>query len=209
VNQNDIKTVLKDKAKLKEYGFVAGTGLLVIVLYFFLLLKPQWNSFKKHRAEVLKLKQDVVDAGRLINNIEDIKSERDELSEKNSRIEKKIPEEKEVTVQREYISSVAGESNVEIISLVKPVNASEPDVVPQANEKKQVNPFSEALVLVRSKGSYHQLGMFVNRIENSEIMRVKEFKIESFSKDDYKCSFRCLVGMLVRKEQEEKKSGIK
>ena len=196
---NNIKAYLKDNEKLRKYGWTAGTGVLILLVYYFLFLGPRAAALKKYQSQAGTLKQQVADASRLVSNLEAIREQKINLSERINLIEEKIPGEREVTVLLDYVSDMAGESKVEIIGL-EPVRANKTKLPPPLAEGEQVNPFSETLVLVRGKGGYHQLGKFINKIENSGIMRLKEFRVNGPAKAKEQCSFRCLVGMVVRRK---------
>ncbi|MCK4422990.1 MAG: type 4a pilus biogenesis protein PilO [Candidatus Omnitrophica bacterium] len=198
---NNIKNSFQDKEKLRKYGWTAGTGVLILLVYYFLFLGPQSAALKKYQSQAGTLKQQVADASRLVSNLEVIREQKINLSERINLIEGKIPGEREVTVLLDYVSDMAGESKVEIIGL-EPVRAGKIKRPPSLaqGQQLQINPFSETLVLVRGKGGYHQLGRFINKIENSGIMRLKEFRVNGPAKDKERCSFRCLVGMVVRRK---------
>lgn len=202
MNLLEIKSILKDKEKLQNIGTGIAMGFLVIIIYYLLFLRPQLVSLKKYGVQIASLKQNIASASRIINNIDNLKQERDRLSRKISQIEEKIPGHKEIALLLEYISNMARESEVKIVSL-EPVENDDDSFVSLISQEEQENmPFSEVHVLIWAKCGYHHFGTFVNRIENSSIMKVKEFKIESSARDPYNHSVKILVNMLVLKEKE-------
>jgi len=158
------------KNKKEMMIFIALAALFVVVVYFNFVLRPHATSCVCAVIKMNKLHSDLKSARANIRNIGKYKSDLDAYKEKVERYEKMLPAEQEIPNLLESLSGMAKSSSVKIVGIT-------PAVTKQA-QKGQI--YQEIPILISAKSGYHELGRFLDSLENSDrFMKVVDIAIKS------------------------------
>ena len=171
--KNKIKKIDLEKNK-KQLILICILFLLVVTyLYFAFFLRSNFGTFFSQIKEIRSVKTNIVSTKRDAGH-EDILLKR--LNSVESRItdyEKKLPAEQEIPMLIESVSEMARGSYVKILG-IRPVDSK--------NDKKSKSKkvYQEIPILISAKSGYHQLGVFINKLEGADrFMELSEIKINS------------------------------
>ncbi|MDP3804073.1 MAG: type 4a pilus biogenesis protein PilO, partial [Candidatus Omnitrophota bacterium] len=119
-----------------------------------------------------KMKADIKSQEIEIANIDKYKSEIGAYKDKVERYERMLPAEQEIPTLLESLSGMARSSGVKIVGIT-PVAISE--------EKKQEGQiYREIPILISAKSGYHELGNFLDKLEDSDrFMKVADIEIKA------------------------------
>ncbi|MDP8230994.1 MAG: type 4a pilus biogenesis protein PilO [Candidatus Gorgyraea atricola] len=181
---------LKEKQKL--YILFGIFGIAALVIYFNLLLKPQFRSFIANNREYCAVRVRVRNSENLITNEARIKKQHDELSKQVRLSEQQLAGHDEIAVLLEDFSSVAESSGVKILR-IKPLETL--DNISQAGGL-----YSEFPILIEARGGYHQCGVFVNNLESmTTFIRIDDVDIKGRSEDPRRHDIRLRVSTYITK----------
>ncbi len=163
-----------DEGKKKVLLIYASSLLVVFLVYFFFFLKPSIGKLfelvpqaHKLRAEIKEVRNDLDFEDRFKRNL-------GALRQKLGRYEKKLSREKEIPMLLESFSRLARSSRVKILSIT-PVEKKEKGISAE-------NIYQEVPIEIKAQSGYHELGTFINRLENDDrYMQVSDIKIKSNS----------------------------
>lgn len=95
--------------------------------------------------------------------------------EKIDRYEKMLPAEKEIPALLEDLSAMARDSNIKILGITPVVAAPEKN-----NRPRAAGIYQEIPILINAKSGYHELGDFINNLENARrFMKVIDIGIRA------------------------------
>ncbi|MFH1858598.1 MAG: type 4a pilus biogenesis protein PilO [Candidatus Omnitrophota bacterium] len=164
---------------------------LVVTVYFKFLLGPAFGELRSKRVELGRLKQDLTSLKTAQAKLPEIQAGIARLREKSMELETRFPSKEELPGLLERLSEVAEKAQVKIVE----IHPSEL----LRSEKKSSGPFEELPIAITAKSGYHELGAFINQLENSErIFAVKDIKIKSDSLDEKRHHVKLVVGTFVR-----------
>jgi len=167
------------KEKQKIYILAAIFGLAGVMLYYSLLLKPQFSSFMVKNKEFGIVKARVKNAGTLIANEAGIIRQHEELKKQADYLEKRLPSQDKISNILEDFSNIAEASGVKILK-IKPLE----DPMPSSKQKAGNNSYKEFPILIEARAGYHQLGFFVNKLEAMDrFIRVMDVDIMGNNRD--------------------------
>lgn len=159
-----------DKNKKRVIILIALAALFMVIVYFNFVLKPHITGCVSTVIKMNKLHSDLKHAEADIRNIGKYKSNLDAYREKVERYEKMLPAEQEVPNLLGSLSGMAKSSSVKIVGIT-------PAVTKQA-QKGQI--YQEIPILISAKSGYHELGRFLDNLENSDrFMKVADIAIKS------------------------------
>jgi Tfp pilus assembly protein PilO len=164
----DLKAQISKNQKLIIYGLIA---FCAVAADFTLFLKPTLADLKKTLPEIAKLKRRLTAAKSARLDIPGLNGQIKDLNERLSSYNKKFSTKEEKASLLEELSSMAKESDVKILA-VKPYTpvVQQPQAAGGAYQKFPI--------LIKAKAGYHQLGTFINKLENaSTFMRITYLKI--------------------------------
>ncbi|MCM8789699.1 MAG: type 4a pilus biogenesis protein PilO [Candidatus Omnitrophica bacterium] len=149
---------------------------VLFLLMDFNLLKMQLNGNKKLTAKIIKVKKDIDTLNQDLKKMEELKKRFEDSRGKTSTKLKKLLSEQELTFLLQYISGLAKQNDIQI-SQLKPARQSAAADFKKVGAGKQ--PASTAYsVSVDLICGYHDLGAFLNNLENGEIfIEAKSIKI--------------------------------
>lgn len=149
--------------KQKIYILVIIFSIAGLALYYNLLLKPQFLRFTANNKEFSVIKARVNNEEILIANEAGIKKQYDNFKKQADYFEKRLPGQDQVSSLLEDFSSVAESSGAKILR-IKPLEAP----APVSKQKNTNGFFAEFPILIEARAGYHQLGVFVNKLETMD-----------------------------------------
>ncbi len=160
------------KNRTQSMIFVGLVALLVLLVYFNLLLKPQVLRVADAVIKASRMSSDLRTAKSNIDKIGKFKKDIEAYRQKVDRYEKMLPAEQEIPGLLESLSAMAKSANIKIVGIT-PMFTGERD-----RQKSQI--YREIPILVSAKSGYHELGRFLGNLENSDrFMKVADIQIKS------------------------------
>ncbi|MDP2943653.1 MAG: type 4a pilus biogenesis protein PilO [Candidatus Omnitrophota bacterium] len=166
------------KIQLDKKKIIAGAIILLIILYidFTFILKSQFNLWKAINPKIAQLKKDIKKLNDDLAILSTSIKGKQETQETTQRTAEKIIKEEKIPNLLEEISKIANKRDVKIMQ-IKPLS-SPPTAKPElTTAATKLFPVSIKLDLL---GGYHQLGKFINDLENASVfMEVENLRISS------------------------------
>ena len=165
-NFNDFKKLQLDQ---KAIIIIIAASLIIIYLDYTFLIKRQIKAISKVSPKVAKIKKDLNDINKNLLAIQGLKNKQSASERKKF---KEIISQEEVALLLQEISSIANNDGVKILQ-IKP--SKEAQAKP---EKIADQTLSSLLVTLDLVCSYHNLGKFINDLEDARMfMQVQNIKI--------------------------------
>ena len=166
---------------IKEKNQVLVLFILVIAIilaaYFYFFLKPEIGALRKVLPKVAGLNKNIKEADKLIDNIDSFKTKIADLKEKVGQYETRLPTKKEISSILNHLSALASQEDIKITGIkeLKTIKG-------EMQEGEQA--YSGVPIEIDMKSGYHQLGKFINEIENSDrLMKIDDLEIKSSSEN--------------------------
>lgn len=171
---------LIEKIQLDKKKIIAGAIILLLLLYvdFAFILKSQFNLWKSVNPKISQLKKDIKKLNDDLAILSTSIKGKQETQETTQRTAEKIIREEKIPNLLEEISKIANKREVKIMQ-IKPLSHP-PTAKPElTTATTKLFPVSIKLDLL---GGYHQLGKFINDLENASVfMEVENLTISSQS----------------------------
>ncbi|MFH1380649.1 MAG: type 4a pilus biogenesis protein PilO [Candidatus Omnitrophota bacterium] len=165
-----------DDAKRKILILYGLIFLVVLALYIFVFLIPSFSKIFIIIPKARMLAENINSVTVDLKYKEALKSKAMNLDEKMSTYATKLSREKELPKLLESLSKIAKSSRVKILSITPLSAARLNKIFPE--ETKAV--YSEIPIAISAISGYHDLGIFINKLENDErYMEVSDIKIKS------------------------------
>ena len=143
--------------------------------YLYFVFVPQVIRVFELTVSTGKMKSELKSARVVIKDFERLKNGLKERSQKVESYEKKLPAEQEIPALLENLSNMAKDSDIKIVG-----------IVPAASSFKDDNPVKKSLIyreipiLITANSGYHELGHFLNNLENADrFMKVVDIDIKA------------------------------
>jgi Tfp pilus assembly protein PilO len=178
---------------------IAGCLILAYLDYSF-IMKLQIDSVKKLTPKIVKLRQDLDSFAKNFKKLQEVKKQESQTKENAPLKRRRLISENEITSLLQYISDAANKDSVKIMQIKPSKVALVPK--PGAKQSKQAEPekFTPLLFSLDLFAGYHNLGRFINDLENSEIfISVEEIKILSQEKDIFEQKVNFTLKTYVKK----------
>ena len=158
----------------REHYILSGLLLaIVVVLCFFFIFQPGFAKLKHFKLEAKKKLEEVKEAENVIAQRGALEKELKRIQEEIANYEKRLPVGKEIPKLLEELSARADDARIKFFSF-QPAESS-PLVVSSAL-------YTEIPIRMSLKSGYHELGKFINYLENSgRFMRVTDLSITADS----------------------------
>jgi Tfp pilus assembly protein PilO len=169
--KDKIISFLNDTDERMRYLIFAGVLLLIFMLDYFILMKPQLTALTKIIPKNRILIQDINKTKEDIQRIPEYKKSIDQSREKLDKFGTRILSKRQLSVILERISKLANENNVLIDDLM-PNMQSQEKILESPDRRYFTLP-----ILIELRGGYHNFGKFLNQIEKAEIV----FKVDSLT----------------------------
>ncbi len=157
----------------KNLPFVVIGIVIFLFIYKFVFIGPAIGTLSKLIPQASNIGSQISAAKKDINNKNNFMKELDGLQEKINTYKVKLPEEKEIPSILESLSDIAKDSDLKIdmIDLKKDTF--------DAKQQKKDSLYTVIPIVITAKCSYHQLGSFINKLENSErLIKVDDISID-------------------------------
>jgi len=187
--------LLINKEKKEFLILYAIVGVIVVIAYFYLILKPQVVGLISSFSQSGKLKKELSDTITQIKAMDGLKKQLDGFKSTQEYQEKKLPMEKEIPALLEGLSQTAKARGVKIVS-IKPL---EPQAV-SIDNKPAV--YTAVPIDVTVRCGYHELGYFINNLEDAErFMKIEEITVEADSNNPRIHNIKILVYSYILQEK--------
>jgi Tfp pilus assembly protein PilO len=188
----NFKDKLVKNQKIIIYGII--TASLLIANYT-MFLKPTIASLLETMPMLAQMRRQFADSRNLVASIPRYKTQIEHMREGISLHGKKFSTQQEISERLKDLSDMAKNSNAKIIS-IRPHPAIETRSADTGSGAYHKFPIS-----IRAICGYHQLGAFLNKLENDDtFMRVSDIKIESDQNDPSQHLVYILVNTYVLSE---------
>lgn len=173
----DLQT-LKENRSLQITAVIIVSYIVIAVSFYFLAIRPKLSTISQISKDI---KQKESALGKDVGYAEQEKKQREwvervkkRISELKSKIdyyEKMLPVEKDIPYLLQYLSQVARETEVKMIQIEKLAEI-------ESGEGQTL--YLTVPVVITLKGGYHNLGLFINKLENAErFMKIETISVSS------------------------------
>ncbi len=179
---DQVKDLLSDE-KNRMY-LMLGVTVAIGALYFVLLINPKISELIKTGTEIRTVNDKIALVDRRFKMLEHRTERLKELRAEIESYAKGLPGEKEVPEFLEELSAIAKTADVSILSIT-------PAPIRSIKEGKSVSYYSEMPISITAKSGYHQLGSFVNDLEEGKrFITIDTLRIKGDSRDPRKHNVR-------------------
>ena len=152
--------------KVQKIAIVAGISVLLIALYWFLVYRGQAEKLENKRAVLTKKQQELNEQKMILANLPKFRKETEEMKVKRQVALKQLPNKKDIDKLLKDVSTNAIDSGLEVL-LFKP------------EKEVKKNFYAEIPVQLKLSGSYHDLGLFYDKVANfPRIVNISDIKID-------------------------------
>jgi len=167
--------------RVQKIAILVGAVVVLIGLYWFLLYKNHSEKLDAKRAVLTKKQQELSEQKVILANLPKFRKETEEMKAKRQVALKQLPNKKDIDKLLKDISYYAIESGLEIL-LFKP------------SKEVQKNFYAEIPVELKLSGTYHDFGLFFEKIANlSRIVNVADLEIEKIREKGKEVSLKNLL----------------
>lgn len=175
----------------KKILLVSIAALLIIYLDFSFILKAQLNRVKSLRPKITKLKKDIAAFDKDSAAIKNLAGKQVNAPKRN----REVISEGELPLLIEELSGIANKNNVKIMQ----INTAK-DIKTKDEKKAQPADFSPRYITLDLTCTYHNLGSFINDLENlDKFVALQEIKIGRDVKDYLKENANLVLRTYVKK----------
>ncbi len=161
---------LDDSQKKILAGYGAGL-LAVLIVFFFLFLKPSAAALFKIISESGHLKSEIRTLEHDLEFEDKLKAKIDKITRDIEAYETSFTREKELPDLLENLSDLAQRSRVKILA-INPID------VKAAGKEDQI--YQAVPIAITAQSGFHDLGIFINKLEQGErYMQVKDIEIKA------------------------------
>jgi Tfp pilus assembly protein PilO len=169
--------------------------LFIIYLDYAFVIRLQFKAIKDLNPKITKLKKDLSELSSKLGGVQDLKTSQIAASQKLFAKTKKIIFEAEIPSLLQLVSELANKNDVKITQM-KPVK----ELPGKQDKSSQKVKFTPLLVSLELTCDYHDLGYFINALENAQtFIAVQEMKILSGEKDYLKQKVILVLRTYVKK----------
>ena len=177
--QFDLKNIDFKKIDFKDPGtqktiLIILVGINTLLIYMYFVFFPQVVNDINLTRNIIRTRGNLIAARSLIAEKGKLKDKAEEYDRKIELYEKKLPAQQEIPALLENLSKMAKNANITIIGIT-------PAASKTAKEKKNQNQvYKEIPILIKAKSGYHELGRFLNNLENADrFMKVTDISIKA------------------------------
>jgi type IV pilus assembly protein PilO len=178
-----------------RYGVLAGVGALVVAVYYMTLFGGVQTQLRVATAQLIEVQGKIAEARAVASNLETFRARREELAKRYETARERLPSATELPVLLTDVSSLGKKAGLEFRAF-KP----EPEV--------QRGFYVEVPIQVEFLGSYHQIGVFFDRLSKlSRIVNLSEFAM-TLKKEGGEAPLLAVKGVATTFRFIEKKGGV-
>lgn len=163
---------ITDKNRGQIFIFSGLIAIIIVILYLNFICIPQLSNFFSIVRERSALSAELRKTRIAVSEIDKLKKELGASRAKVSECEKMLPAQQEIPSLLENLSAMAKDSNVKIVGIT-PMTS---------NEDKSVKDrtYQEIPILINARSGYHELGKFIDNLENAvRFMKIADIWIKT------------------------------
>ncbi len=150
-------------------------ALAAAALYLYFVFVPQAMRVFQLTVNTGRTKSELRTARVVIKDFESLQKGLKERTQKVESYEKKLPAEQEIPALLENLSNMVKASDIKIVGIVPAMPYFKDD---KSAKKSQI--YREIPILITAKSGYHELGHFLNSLENADrFMKVVDIDIKA------------------------------
>ena len=173
---NNLKIMNELELDSKKLFLIFLVSAVVLYVDFSYILKSQLAGLSKNSVELAKRQSELSILEKDLMNMQNIKSKQTLPDQKGLLNSKRLITESQISTLLQDISNLANSNDVRILQ-VKP--SRDQNLAPNA-KTNTISGASPLYVTLDLLGGYHQLGKFINDLENGQtFVMVQDIKIES------------------------------
>lgn len=195
---------LKENKSIKIISTVIVSYFVLIISFYLLIVSPKLSILIKVSSGIKVKERAVKKIGNyqgLENKIEKAKNKMSELKLDIEYYEKMLPTEREIPRLLQYISQIARETNIKLIEL---------EQLAEKKPEEEQSLYVAVPIALTIGGDYHDLGLFMNKIETADrFMKIETFNISSDDETPLSHEARLLIHTYMlwkEKPENDKKS---
>ncbi len=159
--------------KQRYYIFI-GLLVLVFLLDYFILMRPQIETLTKINPEIKVLKDDLKKANEDIGKLAFYQAQVKQFQGEFDAFSTRVISRYEVPIVLEKISLIADRSGMQIDQIMP--QSDELEVLMEDSAKE----YSSIPILIEARTGYHAFGRFINKVENDNVhLQVADFSVTS------------------------------
>lgn len=191
------KEFLQDEEK-RTY-FILASSVLFAVLYLSLVIFPKTNALFRSSRSIREIRDDMELVKSRLSRMDDFNRKLEKLRTEYKGYSRQLPSEKEMSRLLEDLAATAKKSDVRLIS-VTPLEADETDVGTGKIYYRSIP------ITVTAKAGYHQLGHFVNDLEQGgRFITVQDLKVSNDPRTPRLHNVKLVIKAYVSVDDEKKK----
>lgn len=156
------------------YYILGGILLVIFLLDYFVLMRPQLATLTKITPEIKILSEDISKAKTDMQRLPQYKKQVAELEQKILAENLKMEAKEEVPLILEHLSEIALANDIKISQIMP--NEIDSEIILENNERV----YFALPIEIEARAGYHNFGKFINEIEKGEVaLRVKTLSVAS------------------------------
>jgi len=161
-----------DETKKKILLLYALGLLAILIAYIFLFLSPSLGKLFELIPKMRELKIEITSVNNDLQFEENFGKKLQKSEKEMGKYEHKLSREKEIPVLLENLSQIAKKSRVKILSIT-PISRRAP-------QNKKASVYQEVPIAITAQSGYHDLGNFINKLENGQrYMQIRDIEIKT------------------------------
>lgn len=198
INLDQIKDLLSDEKTRIQLAF--GVTAALALLYLTFAVVPKFFSLAETAREIKQLNANIDLVNSRVKRLDEMTRNLKTLRAEVKGYAKGLPGKKEIPRFLEELSQMAKKSGVKILSITpEEIETPEP-----GKTQEGVEYYREMPILVTAKSGYHQLGHFINDLEEGErFVTIKDIRIQTDTKFPRKHNIKIILKTYVATEDEK------
>ena len=204
----DLKNIKFDTEKIKTFladeqnrsYVILGGAILIALIYILFLIGPKFGDLTRVSRTARDLKNKINLVNSRLERIDEMKAKLELLKKEQQGYATQLPEEKEVPRFLQGLADTARKSNVKIQSVTPHELTTKPA------DKGSGQYYGAMPVVITAKSGYHQLGYFVNNLEEGgRFITVEDVKIQYDNNFPRKHNVKMILKTYVAYDNKKKK----
>jgi Tfp pilus assembly protein PilO len=168
----NLKNIDFKDAKTQTTILIALFAVVVFILYISYIFLPQVTNDINIIGKTIGIMGELKEARSLIAQRDDLKKKAELYNEKIELYEKKLPAQQEIPSFLENLSKMARSANITIIGIIP--------VTLKLQKERRSQVYQEMPILITAKSGYHELGRFLNNLEDGpRFIKVVDINIKA------------------------------
>ncbi|MFH1552651.1 MAG: type 4a pilus biogenesis protein PilO [Candidatus Omnitrophota bacterium] len=177
----DLKTINLETDKIKEFlsdaqnrmYLILGATFVLAALYLSFIIVPKFNELSMVSRTVRELSNNINLVEGRMKRLDEMTKRLEELREEQASYSKQLPAQKEIPAFLEGLASTAKKSNVRILGV------DPGEFIGEEAGEKDKRYYLEMPIVITARSGYHQLGHFINNLEQGErFITIEDLRIQ-------------------------------